>query len=667
MRGVASPRSASAAAWALPWRCSVTDTTDILWQPSSERVAATALARFATRGGFAPTDYAGLHRWSVTEPEAFYSLLWDFLGVVGGKGGRAWAPGPDQISSRFFPEASLNYAENLLARPGPGPAIIAHRDDGTRRELGRSELEALVSRMAQAMTASGVGPGDRIAAIVTNDIEAIAAYLASAAIGAVWASCSPDFGPSGAADRLGQVSPTLLLAVPGYGYAGKRFDIAASINAVAEAADIRQIVLLGERPPGATYVRPAITLGDWIAPFAPAPIAYHRQGFDAPLAILFSSGTTGKPKCIVHRAGGLLLQHMKEQVLHCDVRTGDRLFYYTTCGWMMWNWLVSGLAAGATLVTFDGNPTYPGPARLPDLIDAERIDIFGTSAKYIDGCRKAGLRPRDTHRLTALRVILSTGSPLLPDSFDHVYQDWKTDLHLASISGGTDICGCFLGGVPTLPVRRGELQGPMLGMDVATYDGAGHPLAGEPGELVCRAAHPSMPLGFWGDTDNQRYRAAYFERFPGVWAHGDFAEQRPSGGFVIQGRSDTTLNPGGVRIGTAEIYRQVETIPEVLEAIAVGQEWEGDQRIVLFVRLRDGTRLTDDLAQLIRQRIRTGATPRHVPARIIAVAEIPRTRSGKISEVAVRDTIHGRPIANDTALANPECLALYRDLPALAG
>ncbi len=645
----------------------MTESGEILWQPSAERIAASALARFAMEIGFDPTDYAGLHRWSVTEPEAFHSRLWDFLGIVGEKGSRAYLPGRDQIDTRFFPEAKLNYAENLLARPGSGPAIIAHRDDGTRRELSWGELVALVSRLSQAMTAAGVVPGDRIAAIVTNDIEAIASYLATAAIGAVWASCSPDFGPSGAADRLAQIGPKLLLAVPGYGYSGKRFDITPSINAVAEAADIAQIVLLGELPPGASYARPAVTLAEWIAPFAPAPIRFHRQGFDAPLAILFSSGTTGKPKCIIHRAGGLLLQHKKEHVLHCDVRPGDRLFYFTTCGWMMWNWLVTGLAAGATLVTYDGNPAYPEHTRLPDLIDAEQIAIFGTSAKYIDLCRQSGLAVRATHRLASLRAILSTGSPLLPEGFDHIYQNWKSDLHLASISGGTDICACFLGGVPTQPVRRGELQGPMLGMDIATFDGAGHPVTGEPAELVSRAAHVSMPLGFWGDSDNARYRAAYFERFPGVWTHGDFAEQRPSGGFVIQGRSDTTLNPGGVRIGTAEIYRQVEIIPEVLEAVAVGQHWNGDQRIVLFVRLRGETTLTEELAQRIRQQIRKGATPRHVPAVIVAVRDIPRTRSGKISEIAVRDAIHGRAIANDTALANPECLELYRQLPELAG
>jgi len=644
----------------------MSESGEILWQPAPERIAATALARFARQQGFAPTDYAGLLAWSIAEPEIFYSRLWDFVGIIGDKGTRAVLAGPDLRATRFFPEARLNYAENLLREPDDRPALIAHRDDGTRRALTRRELRDLVSRCVQALAAEGIGPGDRVAAIVTNDIEAIAFYLAAAALGAIWASCSPDFGPAGASDRLSQIEPRLLVAVPSYGYAGKLIDTTASINAVAETAQVQRIVLLGNPPAGASYSRPSATLEDWIAPYAPQPIAYHRQAFDAPLAILFSSGTTGKPKCIVHSAGGLLLQHLKEHVLHCDVRPGDRLFYYTTCGWMMWNWLVSGLATGATLVTYDGNPSYPQPDRLPDLIDAEAIAIFGTSAKYIDSCHKVGLTPRVTHSLQSLRTVLSTGSPLLPESFDYVYRDWKADLHLASISGGTDICACFLGGIPTLPVRRGELQGAMLGMDVATLSSDGTPVEGTPAELVCRNAHVSMPVAFWGDADGSRYRAAYFERFPSIWAHGDFVEKRPSGGYIIHGRSDTTLNPGGVRIGTAEIYRQVETIPDVLEAVAVGQDWQGDQRVILFVRLRDGVALSPDLQQQIRSRIRSGSTPRHVPARIIAVREIPRTRSGKISEVAVRDTIHGRAIGNDTALANPECLASYRNLPELA-
>ncbi|MBN9306691.1 MAG: acetoacetate--CoA ligase [Devosia sp. 67-54] len=639
---------------------------EILWTPDAARVARSNLAGFARRVGVSATDYDELHAWSVRDPEAYHSALWDFLGILGDKGGRAVRLDADIRRTRFFPEARLNYAENLLVEPDDRLALIAHRDDGTRRALTRKSLHDLVSVMVQALRARDIGPGDRVAGIVTNDVEAIALYLASAAIGAIWASCSPDFGPAGASDRLNQIEPKIVFAVPGYSYAGKWIDTHASIDAVAAAPSVASIVLLGDAPSAATYRKPHARLERWLAPFSPGPIAYYRQGFDAPLAILFSSGTTGRPKCIVHSAGGLLLQHKKEHVLHCGLNAGDRLFYYTTCGWMMWNWLITGLASGATLVTFDGNPAYPGPARLADLIDAEEITIFGTSAKYIDSCHKAGLTPRATHSLKSLKTILSTGSPLLPQSFDYIYADWKSDVHLASISGGTDICACFLGGVPTLPVRRGELQGAMLGMDVAAFDGEGHEVSGRPGELVCRNAHISMPVRFWGDPDGSRYAAAYFSRFPGVWAHGDFAERRPSGGFIISGRSDTTLNPGGVRIGTAEIYRQVETIPEVLEAICVGQDWRGDQRIVLFVKLRPGVELTEKLQQGIRARVRSGATPRHVPARIVAVPEIPRTRSGKISEIAVRDTIHGRAIGNDTALANPECLDAYRNLPQLA-
>ncbi|WP_420963851.1 acetoacetate--CoA ligase [Brucella sp. IR073] len=643
----------------------MSDIGEILWTPDAKRIVNSNLARFAREAGFDPDDYAALHRWSVDEPEQFHSRLWDFLDIIGEKGTTVVEPGGHLRKTRFFPEAKLNYAENLLAEPDERIALIAHRDDGTRRVLTRKELHDLVSRMVQALQADGIGPGNRIAAIVTNDVEAIALYLAAAAIGAIWASCSPDFGPAGASDRLGQVAPKMLFAVPGYGYAGKWIDTSASIDAVAAAPSIERVVILGGPDSGKAPARPYISLEEWLAPFSPEPIAYHRQNFDAPLAILFSSGTTGKPKCIVHSAGGLLLQHKKEHVLHCDLKPGDRLFYYTTCGWMMWNWLMTGLAADATLVTYDGNPVYPAPQRLLDLIDAEAITIFGTSAKYIDAMAKANMTPRTTHSFASLKTILSTGSPLLPQNFDYIYRDWKADIHLASISGGTDICACFLGGVPTLPVRRGELQGAMLGMDVAIFGGEGHGIAGEPGELVCHNAHVSMPVGFWEDSDGSRYEAAYFSRFPGVWTHGDFVEKRPSGGYVIHGRSDTTLNPGGVRIGTAEIYRQVETIPEVLEAVCVGQDWQGDQRIVLFVKLRPGADLTDELQATIRSRIRAGATPRHVPARILAVPEIPRTRSGKISEIAVRDTIHGRPIGNDTALANPGCLEFYRSLPAL--
>ncbi|HWA19151.1 MAG TPA: acetoacetate--CoA ligase [Devosia sp.] len=636
---------------------------EVVWQPDAQRVAACHLAKFARLTSHAPTDYEALHSWSIAEPEAFHSRLWDFLGIVGDKGERAYAAGATLRQTRFFPDAQLNYAENLLHGIGDRLAIISHREDGTRRAVTGHELADLVSRAVQALRAEGVDRGDRIAAIVTNDLEAAVLYLASAAIGSIWASCSPDFGPAGAADRLNQLDPKLLIAVPSYRYNGKLIDTAQSVEAVAASASVGRIILVGSS--NRTYSRPSISWDDWLAPYGPAPIVFERLPFETPLVILFSSGTTGKPKCIVHSAGGLLLQHRKEHVLHCDLSPGDTLFYYTTCGWMMWNWLLTGLASGLTIVTYDGNPAFPDLDRMPALIEAERITAFGTSAKFLDACNKAGLVPRERYPLESLKLILSTGSPLLPQSFDHVYNDWKADIHLASISGGTDICACFLGGIPVWPVRRGELQGALLGMDVAALSPGGVPVEQIPGELVCRNAHLSMPVSFWNDPDGAAYDRAYFQRFPGYWAHGDLVEEHLSRGFVILGRSDTTLNPGGVRIGTAEIYRQVEAIPEILESVAVGQDWEGDQRIVLFVRLRDGQVLSSDLEATIRAKIRAGATPRHVPARIIAVPDIPRTRSGKISEAAVRDTIHNQPIANDTALANAECLVAYRDLPEL--
>ncbi|MCA0256998.1 MAG: acetoacetate--CoA ligase [Proteobacteria bacterium] len=646
-----------------------TDASTLLWSPSRSRIEGSALYGFAQRtadaSGAAADDYAALLDWSNRAPEAFYAALWDELGIIGQKGDKAFEAGKTLRETRFYPNARLNYAENLLRDADDRLAVIAYRDDGTRRTITRRALYAEVSRMVQALKARGVGEGDRVGAIVTHDIEAIIGYLAASAIGAIWSSCSPDFGPAGASDRLSQIAPKVLIAVPEYGYAGKRIDVAPTIRAVAESATPEHIILIGDVVPVSLADLACETWESALSPYAPGEIAFNRLPFNAPLAILYSSGTTGKPKCITHSGGGLLLQHMKEQKLQCDLQEGERFFYFTTCGWMMWNWQVSGLALGTTLVTYDGNPGYPTPARLVDLIDAEGIATFGTSAKFIDACLKAGLKPRETHKLTSLRTILSTGSPLIGPSFDYIYRDWKADVHLASISGGTDICACFLGGNPLQPVHRGELQGAMLGMDIDTLDDEGRPVRGVAGELVCRNAHLSMPVCFWGDEDGSRYNAAYFERFPGLWAHGDFAEQCPTGGFVIHGRSDTTLNPGGVRIGTAEIYRQVETVETVEEALAVGQDIDGDQRVILFVRLKADQPLTEDLEKVIRTRIRSGATPRHVPARIIAVTAIPRTRSGKISEIAVRDTIHGRPVKNADALANPESLELYRNLPQL--
>lgn len=642
---------------------------DILWTPSKERQRNSNLWAFAEATQdlhhCAPDDYDGLLRFSIDDPQAFYTSLWDELGIIGEKGERALIDDPDIRKVRFFPDAKLNYAENALKNPDDRVAIIGHRDDGTRREISRKELYNLVSQLVQAMKAKGVKKGDRVGAIVTNDIEAIALYLASSAMGAIWASCSPDFGPEGATDRLAQIEPKILFAVPHYNYAGKHINVAPSINAVAQEAKIEHVVLLDTPKADANYEIAFQTMDAFIAPFAPNEIQFERLGFDAPMVILFSSGTTGKPKCIMHRGAGLLIQHLKELVLHSDVKPNDNFFYFTTCGWMMWNWLVSGLAAEATLITFDGNPFYPKAPRLLDLIDREQIDIFGTSAKYIDALSNLNVKPRETHSLDSLRAILSTGSPLLPENFDYIYRDWKDDVQLASISGGTDICGCFMGGVPTKPVYRGELQGAQLGLDLAILDDEGHELINQPGEFVCRNAHMTMPTGFWGDEDGEKYRSAYFDKFDNMWAHGDFVEKTDQGGYIIHGRSDATLNPGGVRIGTAEIYRQVETVDQIEEAIAVGQDWQGDQRVILFVRLKDGIALDEELIKLVKTRIRKGATPRHVPAKVIAVKDIPRTRSGKISEIAVRDVIHGRKIKNTTALANVECLDEYKNLSEL--
>ena len=641
---------------------------DILWALSDTDKQQSALWQFAeqTRSlhQAAPGDYDALHAWSVDSPAAFYEALWDFLDIIGDKGDASYEAGEDICSARFYPDARLNYAENLLREPDDRLAIIAHRDDGTRRTLTRRELYDQVSRLVQALQDAGVTTGDRIAAIVTNDMEAIVGYLASSAIGAIWSSCSPDFGPVGAADRLCQTDPKILLAVPDYSYGGKHINITATIRAVAESCNAQQIILLADNIDTSLSDLPCTTWQSFITPWQPQTIDFRRLPYTAPLAILFSSGTTGKPKCIVHSAMGLLLQHKKELILHCDLKPGEHFFYFTTCGWMMWNWQVSGLAVGATLVTFDGNPFYPEQQHLLRLVKDEQIDVFGTSAKYIAACENAGVTT-EKDRLESLRLVLSTGSPLLPSGFDYVYRAWKQDVHLASISGGTDICGCFLGGNPLLPVIRGELQCAFLGMAVEVFDEDGNPVTGTAGELVCTHPHLSLPLGLRGDNDGSAYHDAYFSRYPGIWAHGDFIEKRDSGGYIIHGRSDTTLSPGGVRIGTDEIYRLVESIKEVEECIAVGQDWQGDQRIILFVVLAPGTQLDAALESHIKQQIRQGATPRHVPHKVIAVQAIPRTRSGKVSEVAVRETIHGRVLKNREALANPECLTLYENLQSL--
>ncbi len=620
--------------------------------------------RFRRRVGV--EDVAALHAWSVGDPGAFWREVWDACGVVSPPGARAFDSGDGSlVGARFFPDASLNLAENLLVGPADddAPAIVFEREDGQRRRITWGQLRLSVGAVVAGLRAAGVHPGDRVAAWMPNLPETVIAFLATNAIGAIFSSTSADFGTAGVIDRFGQIDPVVLLAADGYTYGGKPFDCLERLGEIVTALPtVRTVVVTGNLrdDPDLRGIRGAISFGEFTTGGATA-LEYMRTSFDHPAAILYSSGTTGPPKCIVHRSGGLLLKHLSEHQLHCDVKEGDRVFYFTTCGWMMWNWLVSALASKATIVLYDGSPMHPTPSALFDLADRHEVTLLGVSAKFIDGAAKAGLRPRDTHRLASLRTICSTGSPLSAEGFAYVYDAVKVDVHLASISGGTDLCGCFVVGDPTRPVWPGEIQGPALGMAVDVWAEDGEPAPpGEKGELVCTRPFPTTPIGFWGDTDGSAYRRAYFERFPGVWAHGDFASWTDHGGMVIHGRSDATLNASGVRIGTAEIYRQVEQLPEVLESVAVGQEWDGDTRIVLFVRLADGVQLDDALRDRIKQRLRDNCSPRHVPAVIAAVSDIPRTRSGKITELAVADVLNGREVRNTEALANPEALAQFR-------
>ncbi|WP_274426327.1 acetoacetate--CoA ligase [Chelativorans sp. YIM 93263] len=644
-----------------------------LWTPSQEQVRQAAITAFtqeaANRSDQPLNDFAALHRWSIDDREAFWRLVWDFCDVIGEAGERVLENGDRMPGAAFFPDAKLNFAENLLGKRGTDDAIIFRGEDKVERRLSWDDLRGLVSRLQQLFRDEGVKPGDRVAAMMPNMPETVAGMLAAASLGAIWSSCSPDFGVRGVLDRFGQIEPVLFIAPDGYWYGGKRFEVGEKTKEVLSALpSVRKALIvdyLGTAGTVAEGIGKAVSFETALADYAPAELTFERLPFAHPLYILFSSGTTGIPKCIVHSAGGTLLQHVKEHRLHAGVRNGDRLFYFTTCGWMMWNWLVSGLAVGATLLLYDGSPFHPDGNVLFDFAEKEKMTAFGTSAKFIDAVRKAGLEPAKTHDLSSLRAIFSTGSPLAPESFEFIYRAIKDDVHLASISGGTDIVSCFVLGVPTLPVWVGEIQAPGLGMAVDVWDEDGRPLKSGKGELVCTRAFPAMPNGFWNDPSGEKYHAAYFERFENVWCHGDFAEWTPHGGIVIHGRSDATLNPGGVRIGTAEIYNQVEQFPEVLEAICIGQEWDGDVRVVLFVRLTEGVFLDDDLGRKIRERIKTGASPRHIPAKIVAVEDIPRTKSGKITELAVRDVVHGREVKNKEALANPEALELYRDLPEL--
>jgi acetoacetyl-CoA synthetase len=649
----------------------MTDSTP-LWtprQPEHTRMY-TFMQSVAARSGKAVHNYADLHRWSVSEPEAFWAHIWSFCSIHGDGPGETILQCADRFQdNRWFPEARLNFAENLLKRRDTGPAIIAIDETGARTTLSWQMLYQQAGLFAAALLRHGIRPGDRVAGYLPNRIETIIAALGCSWIGAIWSSCSPDFGASAVLDRFGQIAPRILVAADHYHYNGKLIDLTSRIRDIAEQLKVECLISVASTAIEASME--SVCLDDWLARGDRQALPdFIRLPFDHPLYILYSSGTTGVPKCIVHGAGGTLLQHAKELQLHSDIGADDRLFYFTTCGWMMWNWLVSGLQAGATIVLYDGNPAWPNTARLFDLIDAEQITHFGTSAKFIQAVEKSGLNPAVQHRLDSLRVLFSTGSPLLHESYDYLYQQVKADMLVASISGGTDIVSCFALGNPLLPVYRGELQCLGLGMDVAVFNDAGIAVEGEKGELVCRTPFPSMPTGFWNDDDGSKYQRAYFSRFKNVWAHGDYAETRPHDGhigLIIHGRSDAVLNPGGVRIGTAEIYRQVETLPAVRESIVVGQDWQGDVRVVLFVVLQPGHTLTDELRAGIRRTIREGASPRHVPACILEVPAIPRTVSGKIVELAVREVIHDRPVTNQGALANPEALEHFRNRVELKG
>ena len=638
-----------------------------LWSPSTERRARTKMTAFmrlgAERWNVPIPDYESLHRLSIDRSDDFWRLMWEFGGIVGAMGERTIENRDRMPGARYFPDARLNFAENLLRRRDERIAIAFNGEGRSRRTVTYAELFRQVTTFAAALREAGIRPGDRVGGYVPNLPEAIVAALGAASVGAVWSSCSPDFGVQGVLDRFGQIAPRILVAADGYFYAGRTHDCLAKLTEVRrELPSVERTVIIpyASDAPSLDRVPNAVLWNEFIAGAHP-DTSFERFDFNHPLYVLYSSGTTGVPKCIVHGAGGTLIQHLKEHQLHCDIQPGDRVFYFTTCGWMMWNWLLTALASEATLLLYDGSPFHPDGNVLFDFADDTSMTLFGTSAKFIDAVIKADLTPKRTHRLDSLKTMTSTGSPLAPENFDFVYDRVKQDIHLASISGGTDIISCFVGGNPNGPVWRGEIQARGLGMAVDVFDDQGRPVRGEKGELVCTMPFPSMPVGFWNDPDGRKYRAAYFETYPGVWRHGDYVEMTGHNGFIIYGRSDAVLNPGGVRIGTAEIYRQVEQLDEILESLVIGQRWDGDERIVLFVKLREGQTLTDDIQDRIRRRIRENTSPRHVPSKIVQVTEIPRTKSGKIVELAVRDVVHGRDVKNREALANPEALEQFRD------
>ncbi|MEM7216155.1 MAG: acetoacetate--CoA ligase [Pseudomonadota bacterium] len=645
----------------------------LLWSPSQEQIEESRLtdfARYATqRTGLVFDNYDSLHEWSCETGGMFWDVLWDYAELVGEKGGTIVAGEDKMPGAAYFPDAKLNYAENLLKYSGSQEAIVFRCEDKVETRLTRDALQDLASRFQQAFRNAGVKKGDRVAAMLPNMPETIAAMLGAVSIGAIWSSCSPDFGVKGVLDRFGQISPKIFLSCDGYWYGGKRISIEDKLSQIVPelGAETTVIIpLLGEADQISQDLPSAVSMTAFVERFDATSMQFERVEFSHPLYILFSSGTTGVPKCIVHSHGGALLQLVKEHQLHVGMKEGDKVFFFTTCGWMMWNWLVTALSSGVTLMLYDGSPFHPGPTAMFDYAQDEKFTLFGTSAKFIDAVRNAGLKPIETHDLSSVRMLCSTGSPLAPENFEFVYSDIKADVHLASMSGGTDIMGCFVIGVSWLPVYKGEIQAAALGMDVHVWDDEGGAMSDGKGELVCSHAFPSMPVMFWNDEDGSKYHGAYFGRYENVWCHGDFAEWTETGGMIIHGRSDATLNPGGVRIGTAEIYNQVEQMPEVEEGLCIGQQWNNDVRVVLFVRLAGGVSLSNDLITAIKKKIREGASPRHVPAKVIEVADIPRTKSGKITELAVRDMVHGKDVKNREALANPEALDHYIDIKELS-
>jgi acetoacetyl-CoA synthetase len=643
-----------------------------LWTPSQERVSTAQLTQFMdrvlTEWGFdAKGSYFALHQWSVQHPREFWRSVWDFTHVEGDPGDVVCDDPALLPGCQWFPGATLNYAENLLRFNDEVEALIEIDEGPARRSLTYRQLRLEVAKLANWLIERGIQPGDRVAGFMPNSIETVVAMLATTSLGGVWSSCSPDFGIQGAVDRFGQITPRILFSADGYRYNGKSCDSLERVARIADAIPAIEAVVVVPKlvtNPDISGIQHALLWQECMTN-STRPLQFVPRQFNDPLFILYSSGTTGVPKCIVHGVGGTLLQHAKEHALHANIERSDRFFYFTTCGWMMWNWLVSGLARGASVILYDGSPFAREGWRLIDAIDEERITVFGVGAKFLGALEKSGVVPAAEHSLASLQTLLSTGSPLPHEGFEWVYRAFKSDLHLASISGGTDIVSCFVGGVPTLPVYAGQIQAPGLGMATAIWNDEGVAATGEKGELVCTQAFPSCPVGFWQDPHGEQFHDAYFSHWPDVWAHGDYGEVTPEGGYIIHGRSDAVLNPGGVRIGTAEIYRQVERVPEVLDSAVVGQVWQDDVRVVLFVVLREGDVLSDALCDAIRSEIRANTTPRHVPAKILQVADIPRTISGKIAELAVRKVVHGEAVANQDALANPESLGLFANLPAL--